>query len=106
MRKGRDGEWKKLKKKKTEKKKIMVKIVATTSLPVDRLTATDCNAAARAKRSPKDQKMQGQISIFTYQIPVTLSKYSYALNKTYMTIVTKPYEAWTNFLNHHPFCCL
>ena len=27
----------------------MVKIVATTSLPVDRLTATDCNAAARAK---------------------------------------------------------
>ena len=26
----------------------MVKIVATTSLPVDRLTATDCNAAARA----------------------------------------------------------
>ena len=43
MRKGRDGEIKK-----TEKKKIMVKIVATTSLPVDRLTATDCNAAARA----------------------------------------------------------
>ena len=43
MRKGRDGEngmeW-----------KIMVKIVATTSLPVDRLTATDCNAAARAKK--------------------------------------------------------
>ena len=30
------------------KKKIMVKKVATTSLPVDRLTATDCNAAARA----------------------------------------------------------
>ena len=29
--------------------KIMVKIVATTSLPVDRLKATDCNAAARAK---------------------------------------------------------
>ena len=29
--------------------KIMVKLVATTSLPVDRLTATDCNAAARAK---------------------------------------------------------
>ena len=26
----------------------MVKIVATTSLPVDPLTATDCNAAARA----------------------------------------------------------
>ena len=32
-------------------KKIMVKIVATTSLPVDRLTATDCNAAARAKKN-------------------------------------------------------
>ena len=31
------------------KKKIMAEIVATTSLPVDRLTATDCNAAARAK---------------------------------------------------------
>ena len=30
------------------KKKIMVKIVATASLPVDHLTATDCNAAARA----------------------------------------------------------
>ena len=30
----------------------MVKIVATTSLPVDRLTATDCNAAARAKSLP------------------------------------------------------
>ena len=43
MRKGRDGEEKKL-----EKLKIMLKIVATTSLPVDRLTATDCNAAARA----------------------------------------------------------
>ena len=51
MRKGRDGEMElKTEKteKKTEKKKIMVKIVATTSLPVDRLTATDCNAAARA----------------------------------------------------------
>ena len=31
-----------------EVKKIMAEIVATTSLPVDRLTATDCNAAARA----------------------------------------------------------
>ena len=42
MRKGRDGE-------KTEKKeKIMVKIVATMSLPVDRLMATDCNAASHA----------------------------------------------------------
>ena len=34
---------------KKEKKKIMVKIVATTSLPVARLPATDCNAAACAK---------------------------------------------------------
>ena len=32
-----------------KKKKITAEIVATTSLPVDRLTATDCNAAARAK---------------------------------------------------------
>ena len=40
MENGKNGKWK--------KKKIMVKIVATTSLPVDRLTATDCNAAARA----------------------------------------------------------
>jgi len=39
----------KKKKKKKKKKKIMAEIVATTSLPVDRLTATDCNAAARAK---------------------------------------------------------
>ena len=45
MRKGRDGE--KMVKKKKEKK-ITAEIVATTSLPVDRLAATDCNAAARA----------------------------------------------------------
>ena len=44
MRKGRDGE-----NEMVVKKKIMAEIVATTSLPVDRLTATDCNAAARAK---------------------------------------------------------
>ena len=46
MRKGRDGE--KSEKKKWKKKKITAKIVATTSLPVKRLSATDCNAAARA----------------------------------------------------------
>ena len=46
MRKGRDGEKMVVVKKK--KKKITAEIVATTSLPVDRLTATDCNAAARA----------------------------------------------------------
>ena len=45
MRKGRDGEVVVVKKK---EKKIMAEIVATTSLPVDRLTATDCNAAAHA----------------------------------------------------------
>ena len=49
MRKGRDGDGE------TELK-IMVKIVATTSLPVDRLTATDCNAAARAKNSQTDRQ--------------------------------------------------
>ena len=50
MRKGRDGEWKKNGKKMEKKngKKITAEIVATTLLPVDRLTATDCNAAARA----------------------------------------------------------
>ena len=50
MRKGRDGEWKKNGKKMEKKngKKITAEIVATTSLPVDRLTATDCNAGARA----------------------------------------------------------
>ena len=46
MRKGRDGEKMVVVKKK--EKKITAEIVATTSLPVDRLTATDCNAAARA----------------------------------------------------------
>ena len=50
MRKGRDGGEKvKNEMKKKKRKKIMAEIVATTSLPVDRLTATDCNAAARVK---------------------------------------------------------
>ena len=39
-----------VKKKVKKKKKITAEIVATTSLPVDRLTATDCNAAARANK--------------------------------------------------------
>ena len=43
MRKGRDGG-----EKKSEKWKITAEIVTTMSLPVDCLTATDCNAAARA----------------------------------------------------------
>ena len=47
MRKGRDGGEKKV----VKKKKIMAEIVATTSLPVESLTATDCNAAARANIS-------------------------------------------------------
>ena len=48
MRKGRDGEeWNG---KNGVEWKITAEIVATTSLPVDRLTATDCNAAARAKK--------------------------------------------------------
>ena len=44
MRKGRDREEKKW----NGNLKIMVEIVATTLLTVDRITATDCNAAARA----------------------------------------------------------
>ena len=44
MRKGRDGGEKVV----VVKKKIMAEIVATTSLPVDRLNGDDCNAAARA----------------------------------------------------------
>ena len=50
MRKGRDGGENEMK---NEKKKIMAEIVATTSLPVNCLTATDCNAAARAKKEKK-----------------------------------------------------
>ena len=46
MRKGRDGESGEVV---VVKKKIMAEIVATTSLPVDRLTAINCNDAARAK---------------------------------------------------------
>ena len=41
----------------------MVKIVATTSLPVDRLTATDCNAAARAKTYFAKVVRSGHITI-------------------------------------------
>ena len=43
MRKGRDGEWKKWRKKNNGENSGPL-----TSLQVDRLTATDCNAAARA----------------------------------------------------------
>ena len=47
MRKGRDGEWKKNGKNGMENNGE--NSGPLTSLPVDRLTATDCNAAARAK---------------------------------------------------------
>ena len=48
MRKGRDGEWKKWKMEKKWKKNNGENSGPLTSLQVDRLTATDCNAAARA----------------------------------------------------------
>ena len=52
MRKGRDGEWKKWKKNgKWKKKNNGENSGPLTSLQVDRLTATDCNAAARANIS-------------------------------------------------------
>ena len=57
MRKGRDG-GEKMKKKR--KKKIMAEIVATTSLPVDRLNGDDCNAAARAKKRHKNPQGKGR----------------------------------------------
>ena len=50
MRKGRDGEWKMEKMEKMEKKNNGENSGPLTSLQVDRLTATDCNAAARAKK--------------------------------------------------------
>ena len=37
-----------------ENKKIMTEITVTTLLPVDCLTATDCNAATRANYNFKD----------------------------------------------------
>ena len=49
MRKGRDGEWKKWKMEKKWKKNNGENSGPLTSLQVDRLTATDCYAAARAK---------------------------------------------------------
>ena len=63
MRKIDDGE-----RKKKKKKKIMVEIVATTSLPVDRLMATDCNTAARANF--KEFNLGGR-SINTFSIIAT-----------------------------------
>ena len=53
MRKGRDGGEKKSGE--MVKKKITAEIVATTLLPVARLTATDCNAAARANRKVSEK---------------------------------------------------
>ena len=48
MRKGRDGEWKKWKKNGKKMENNGENSDPLTSLQVDRLTATDCNAAARA----------------------------------------------------------
>ena len=61
MRKVDNGEEKEKKEKKREK--ITAEIVATTSLPVDRLTATDCNAAARANKKwlPGGPKMADRV---------------------------------------------
>ena len=39
----------------------MSEIVATTSLPVDRLTATDCNAAAHANIALDDLHQEAHI---------------------------------------------
>ena len=57
MRKGRDGE----KSEKKKEKKITAEIVATTSLPVDCLTATDCNTAARAKRKKREKQTGAEL---------------------------------------------
>ena len=47
------------------------------SLPVDRLTATDCNAAARAKKSALNMFQSVEIkteeNVYTQIIPVGLS---------------------------------
>ena len=51
--------------KKKKKKKITAEIVATTSLPVDRLTATDCNAAARAKSNGVMDRVHNQACLET-----------------------------------------
>ena len=55
-----------------KKKKITAEIVATTSLPVDRLMATDCNAAARAKM--QDFK---RVDIFVQKICKNTSTWVY-----------------------------
>ena len=49
--------------------KITAEIVATTSLPVDRLTATDCNAAARAKivHGQPDEQPNG-MQLYVYRL--------------------------------------
>ena len=70
MRKGRDGESGEMKKKK--KKKIMAEIVATTLLPVDRLTAINCNAATRAKMTApfsRHLKMQYYLPVRQWSDP-------------------------------------
>ena len=64
MRKGRDGG----EKKNEMKKKIMAEIVATTSLPVDRLTAINCNDAARAPEPyTENNVLMGGLMIFVFK---------------------------------------
>ena len=71
MRKGRDGE-NGGGEKKSEKKKITAEIVATTSLPVDRLTATDCNAAARANLFHMEYKLPNSSEWFWFCLVITI----------------------------------
>ena len=93
MRKGRDGEMEKM------EWKIMAEIVATTSLPVDRLTVTDCNAAARAKKVAINVVASRPPNGGSTRTPTArakienecISKYDYGQNK----IIT----------HHHPHSC-
>ena len=61
MKKGREGE-KKMEKWKMEKINNGENSGPLTSLPVDRLTATDCNAAARAKKKEKNGENSGPLT--------------------------------------------
>ena len=73
MRKGRDGEWKKWNGKwKKNGENNGENSGPLTSLQVDRLTATDCNAAARANYS--NDTCNG---FFHHQIKRILPRYIY-----------------------------
>ena len=60
-----------------KKKKITAEIVATTSLPVDRLTATDCNAAARAMFRTISQVILPYHSLTRQILLFTVSKFDF-----------------------------